>query len=168
MNPERISNAELLDYLGERLDEAGRARVEAAASARPEVRRRLDELAGSWNALGAWKVDVSGMDVRARVAMRAGERARPFPLRLEWRQIGRIAATWLLAMALGAAAGRSVAGRHGVNPASGGGETEWATPPSEEAVANALQLDLLSEGQAGDAIQAVLEGNAQGAEEVGG
>ncbi|MCY2929327.1 MAG: hypothetical protein NTV86_07490 [Planctomycetota bacterium] len=169
MDPERICNAELLDYLGGRLDEAARARVERAASAQPDVRRRLNEAARTWNALGAWQVDVSGMDVRARVAARAMAPAPFLLLRLDWRQIGRIAATWLLAMALGAATGRSVAGRHVPSDApQTRNDTELLSPPSEEALANALQLDLLSEGHTGEAIDAVLDSGVLAPEEAGG
>ncbi len=169
MDWKQISNAELLDYLAGRLDEAARARVERAVSASPEARRRLEETGRMWNSLGAWQVDVSGMDIRSEVARRVQEPARNFFLRLDWGQIGRIAATWLLAMALGAAAGLGAAGsRRGPDDSATQARVESSTPPSEEAMADALQLGLLGDAQDVDAIQAVIEGTAQSADEVGG
>ncbi|MCY2925777.1 MAG: hypothetical protein NT031_10115 [Planctomycetota bacterium] len=168
MDPGQISDAELLDYLAGRLDGPGRTRVEAVPPGSPQA-RRLAELARTWNALGAWQVDVSGMDVRPGVAWLAMAPRRNLLLRIDWGQAGRIAAAWLVAMALGALAGRGVAQRP-VEPdhAAALAHVESATPPSDEALANVLQLDILSDAQAGDAMQAVLEGNAQVTEEAGG
>lgn len=165
MDLEPIRDAELLDYLAGRLDQAGRARVQGLAPDSPQA-RRLEELSRTWNAIGAWRVDVSGVDIRQDVARLVQRPGRNFVVGLDWWQIGRIAATWLLAMTLGAVAGRGVA-RHQFDARNTGDQArvELATPPSDEALANALQLDLLSDAQAGDAMQAVIEGNS---EEVGG
>ena len=169
MASERISNAELLDYLAGRLDAPARARLERRAAQQPEIRRRLEEARQTWDALAAWQVDVSGMDVRAEVARRAMKPTPNFLLRVDWRQAGRIAATWLLAMALGAAAGRGVAARRNAPDYSAGtNHVELAPTPSEQEVASVLQLDVLSEVQDPDAIQGVLEGTGLTTEGAGG
>lgn len=157
MNPERITDARLLEYLSGRMEQAERDRLERALSDDPGARGRLDQLSTTWAALGRWKVDVGGMDVLAGVRSRlAGRTIGPLPW--DWRNLCRVAAMWVAAITVGAMTGRLV-----VSP-GGGGET---APPSEGEVVNVLRLDALEGPRAGETIQAILESNGTGDQEAG-
>jgi anti-sigma factor RsiW len=159
MDPPRITDGQLLDYLAGRLEQADRERLERLLSARVAERRRLEELRQTWHALGSWQVDAAGLDVLEGVRVRLRAPAAPGVfLRLDWRKAGRVAAMWLAAITVGATAGRLAVQR--------GGAVE-GEPPSEEAVVNVLRLDVLGGAGAGEAIQAILESSPQGSEEVG-
>lgn len=120
---EHLSDNQLLDILNREPDGNGPAHDHVAEC--PTCRQRLEILREPWDALGQWTVDDPGVDLTARIMTQA----RPIRTIRLWqgRALGRIAATILIGLGLGALAGRP-------KPA----------PVSEGHVAEAMYLDALA------------------------
>ena len=140
MKSPHISTVDLLDFLAGRLDAERRAEVHARLAESEEDRARLEALRNLWDGLGQWDVDVLGVDLTAGVMDRIRkDTARTVPLTVSWPKVARVAASWLLAIALGVAVGRTAL-HYRPTPEK----------PSEQEVAEALSLGVFgTEGSTG-------------------
>jgi len=162
MDHRDITDIDLLEYLAGRLPPDRRAAVEARAAGSESVRRRLDELRGTWDALGRWEVDASDRDLLPGVLARV-ERERTLVVRLpsRWRAVARVAAMWLVAVAVGVGAGRYVVSQR--RPTEQDGATAAV---EDEDVVQALYLDAIGSGDALGLVQSVTENGTSADEEV--
>ncbi len=134
---EHVSDSELIALLGGHLgpDRAGAVFEHCAACRRCAARR--DELAQTWDALGAWEVALD-RDLTDRILDGAAGRSRHAVLRPG--VIVKVAAAVLLAAGLGHVAGRFTASAP--REKRPGTETEMARVEPEQAAA-ALFLEVL-------------------------
>ncbi len=166
MKAQRISDAELLDYIAGRLTPQRRAEVTGMLASGEVARERVETLRRTWELLGEWQAPATAPDVLAGVTERLGrDRGRVIRFPLNWRTVGRVAATWLIAIGLGVGGGRAaLLLRPAPTPAS-----EQQTPQDQEdRVVDALYLDLLGAGGSTGLAQSVLDDGDNAGEEADG
>lgn len=102
---EHISDAQILDMLGGHVQADEKEGLLAHAGQCSNCRQRLKELRQSWDELGAWEIDTSGIDLLGDLTSAIHHRSRSINF-VSVRVLTRIAASILLAAVIGHAAGR--------------------------------------------------------------
>jgi len=157
MNDEQVSDLELLEYLSSHLPAERQAQIDALLAGDESLRRRLSELRRTWELMGDWRVDAAGTDLRAgvqeRLARRRGLSLPNWPA-VNWRIVGRVAATWLIAIGLGITIARTVPWRQPM-------PQEPSLSLLEDEISQRLYLDMLGSGGSTGMTQSLLEDDSE-------
>ena len=159
-----ISDLELLEYIAGRLSPNRTVRIDSLLAESEPARLRLQRFRRTWEAMGHWDVSADERDVLPAVMQRIeSRRGRGVRFVLDWGATARIAATWIIAIASGVAAGRAVlSGRTPVPPA------DEAAPRQvlDADVADSLHLGVLGSGGSTGLAQSIFQVNGQDDEET--
>jgi anti-sigma factor RsiW len=126
-----LKTAELLDCLAGRLEPERSEEIRARLAENEDDCARLDALREIWDRLGQWNIDPPAVDLTTGVMDRLRNR-RTIPPAIHWPSVVRVAASWLLAIGLGTAVGKTALHYRAASEA-----------PSEREVADVLSLDAL-------------------------
>jgi len=149
---ESISDVELLEYIAGRLPRQRHEALEVLVAQDESLRRRLERLGATWDALGRWEVSTAQRDIALEVLGRL-DRSWPAPRApLSWGAVLRVAASWLIALAAGIGGGRWFAG-----PAPTPSADQQAVVVEDEDVAESLYLGVLGSGEVTGLAQSLLE-----------
>jgi len=102
---EHINDTQMLDMLGGHVQADEQESLLAHITQCSNCQRRLNELKQTWDALGAWEIDTSGIDLLPNLTSAIHHRSWYINF-LSVRGLTRIAASILLAAVIGHAAGK--------------------------------------------------------------
>jgi len=150
MDHRHVTDAELLEYLAGNLSDRRAERIAELLVHDERLARRYSRLAGTWKLLGQWDIqaerDISDAVLAALVARRTGR------TRSIWFVAARMAAAWLIAVALGVAGGLYTAGR-----GSRAVPEDFVSASGDEVAAEAMGLGELWDDGSGGLAESILQ-----------